>query len=115
MFEIRKPPALKSESETFYVVRAKSGMYLNPTYTEPSLKHPLLFTADVAEAFRYPSRTLAGKAIASFSESSAPAGDTHPIMTELMYREAAESLEGAEILEIRREVTYTVTPDMAER
>ena len=29
MFDIKKQPALLSESITFYVVRAKSGMYLN--------------------------------------------------------------------------------------
>lgn len=110
MFEIRKQPALQSESITFYVVRAKSGMYLNPTFTEPSLKHPLLFTPDVSEAFRYTTRTHAGKAIASFSEASAPAEDTHPIMTELLHKEAAEALEGAEIVEIRKEVTYSEVP-----
>ena len=100
-----------SETVTYYVVRAKNGLYLNPGYTEPSLDHPLLFSYDIQYATPFATRTLAGKAVAAYSEMTPSKLDNHPVMTELFLKDVVAALEGAEILKVEKTTTIRVIPE----
>lgn len=100
-----------TETVTYYVVRAKNGLYLNPGYTEPSLDHPLLFSYEIQYATPFTTRTLAGRAVAAYSEMTPSKLDNHPVMTEMFLKEVVAALEGAEILKVEKTTTFKVVPE----
>ena len=100
-----------SETITYYVVRAINGMYLNPGYTEPSLDHPLLFSYEIQYATPFATRTLAGRAVAAYSEMTPSKLDNHPVMTEMFLKEVVAALDGAEILKVEKTTTFKIVPE----